>query len=274
MSKWTARLIIVGIAASVALIGFFVMWLFFLHTETVEPGHHLVINDKPYFFGHEGVRAEPLTEGRIMLFRTSSTESVRMTPQSTPIKVDDFSSKDNILLDFETTVQWKVTDAVSLVKNFGASDWLNNNLRNQYLALVRDSVKKYAMSDMMSDIATAQAIDNEVTDGIRKLVADEKLPVIIMNVSLGRAKPNEEVLRQMNDTAAQQQRQKTLIAATQAEKQREEEQIAKAKADNAYRKAMDLSPEQFIQLESIKRYSEACLKSTCVIGQVPITLAK
>ena len=274
MSKWTARLILVGILSAIMLLGVGITWLFFMHTETVEPGHHLVINDKPYFFGHEGVRPQPLTEGRILLFRTSSTESVRMTPQSTPIKVDDFSSKDNILLDFETTVQWKVTDAVSLVKNFGATDWLNNNLRNQYLSLVRDSVKKYAMSDMMSDIATAQEIDNEVTDGIRKLVAEEKLPVIIMNVSLGRAKPNESVLQQMNDTAAQQQRQKTLVAATQAEKQREQEQIAKARADNAYRNAMNLSPEQFIQLEAIKRYSEACSKSTCVIGQVPITLAK
>lgn len=94
-----------------------------------------------------------------------------------------------------------------------------------------------------------------------------------MNISLGRAKPNNDVLEQMNKTAAEQQRERTMIAATAAEKQREQEQKAKAAADNAYRNAMAMSPEQFIQLEYIRRMSEACSKSTCVIGQPGIALS-
>ena len=107
---------------------------------------------------------------------------------------------------------------------------------------------------------------------LKAKIADEKLPVVILNVSLGRAKPNPNVLAQMNETAQQEQRKKSLFAATDAEKQRELEQTAKARADNAYRNAMSLSPEQFIQLEAIKRYSEACAKSTCVIGQPGVGL--
>lgn len=261
-----------GVLAGLALLIGIIVWAFFMHTEVVEPGHQLVINDKPYFGGHDGVRPEPIKEGRILLFNTSTAEVVRMTPQSTSIVVDDFSSKNNILLDFGTTVQWRVADSVILVKNFGVKDWFNNNLHNQYLAIVRDAVKKRTMEEMMSDPNTAAEVDAEVTDGIRKLVAEEKLPIVILNVSLGRAKPNENVLRQMNETAQQEQRKKSLIAATDAENQREKEQAAKARADNAYRNAMSLSPEQFINLEAIKRFSEACEKSTCIIGQPGVGL--
>lgn len=249
-----------------------ICWLFFLHTEVVEPGHELVINDKPYFVGHDGVRDEPVREGRIMLWRTSSVDEVRMTPQSIPVRVDDFSSRDSILLDFETTIQWRVVDSVTLVKHFG-SEWFKNNIHNQYLSIVRDAVKTRTMAEMMSDPNVAQQVDDQVTNKIRELVKEQKLPIEIMNISLGRAKPNNDVLEQMNKTAAEQQRERTMIAATAAEKQREQEQKAKAAADNAYRNAMAMSPEQFIQLEYIRRMSEACSKSTCVIGQPGIALS-
>lgn len=264
--------IIAMVLAITAVLGFFTTWALFMHTAVVNPGHQLVVNDKPYFFGRDGVRPEPITEGRVLLFNTSSAEVVRMTPQSTPIVIDDFSSKNNILLDFGTTIQWRVEDSVALVKNFGVEDWFKNNLHNQYLAIVRDAVKRRTMEEMMSDPNAATEVDNEITAGVRKLVADEKLPIVVLNVSLGRAKPNPNVLEQMNQTAQQEQRKKSLFAATDAEKQREQEQIAKARADNAYRNAMSLSPEQFIQLEAIKRFSEACEKSTCVIGQPGVGL--
>ena len=258
-----------GIAASAAIFG--PVWLLFMHTETVEPGHHGVIIDKPYFWGNEGVRKDPLIEGRKLLWRTSALKAVRMTPQSIPVKVDDYSSSDNILLDFESTIQYRITNSVRLVNEFGEG-WFDNNIKQQYLAIVRDAVKKRTMTAMMSDTKTAADVDAEITVALTALITEAKLPIVLLGVSMGRAKPNEAVLLQMNETAAQQQRQKTLVAATVAEIDRKKEQVAKAEADNAYRNAMGLSPDMFIQLESIKRWSEACLKATtCVVnpnGQV------
>jgi regulator of protease activity HflC (stomatin/prohibitin superfamily) len=270
---WT---IIIGSLATLGLVIFFFTWLVFMHTEVVEPGTELVINDKPYFFGHDGIRKEPVTEGRVLLFNTSSAVAINVIPLSHSIKIDDFSSKDNILLDFETTIQYRVNNTVLLVSKFGAKDWFGNNVQNQYLAVVRDAVKKKTMSEMMSDVVSAADIDKEVTAGLAQLVKDSNLPITILNVSLGRAKPNQEVLAQMNETAAQQQRKKTLIEAEAAEIQRKREQTAKAEADNAYRNAMGLSPDMFIQLEAIKRFSETCKTSTCIVGApgVPITLGK
>lgn len=263
-----ARTAIFGaILSVVGLIVFAITWLAFMHTETVEPGHELVIIDKPYFVGHEGVRAETLKDGRILLFRTSAGQSVRMTPQSTHVKFDDLSSHDNILLDFESTIQYQFTDAVSLVKNFGATDWFANNIERQFMSIVREAVKKKTMTEMMSDVVAAQTVDAEVTAALQKLVTEAKLPLKVLGVSLGRAQPNANVLAQMNETAAQQQRKKTLVEAEQAEIAREKEQIAKAKADNAYRNAMQLSPQMFIELERIKRFAEACAAqgNVCVV---------
>jgi len=46
--------------------------------------------------------------------------------------------------------------------------------------------------------------------------------------------------------------------------------LSRAKADNAYREAMGLSPQQFIQLETVKMQREVCGeqgKSTCTFIQ-------
>lgn len=260
------KTVIGGTIIGTILIGLLIMWGLFMRTETVEPGHELVIIDKPYFFGSNGVRNETLKEGRILLFNTSDAKAVRKTPQSMHVTFDDLSSADNILLDFESTFQYQITDAKRIVSDFGDKDWFANNVERQYMSIVREAVKKETMTHMMSDVDTASRVDKEVTDAVNKLVDDAKLPIRVLGVTLGRAKPNENVLLQMNATAAQQQRNKTLIAATEAELQRAKEQTAKAAADNAYRNALGMNTEQFIQLEAIKAYSNACEKSErCVV---------
>lgn len=266
MDKLFKAGITLAVLAISVLLAASLTWLLAMRTETVEPGHELVIVDKPYIFGESGVRNETLKSGRILLWRTSDVTAVRMTPQSVHVKFDDLSSNDNILLDFESTIQYQIIDSKSLVKNFGATDWFTNNLERQFMSIVREAVKKETMSHMMSDVDTATRVDNEVTKQLQELVAASRLPIKIIGVTLGRAKPNENVLLQMNETAAQQQRNRTLIAATDAENQRAAEQTAKARADNAYRNALGMDTDQFIKLEAIKRYSEACAKAThCIV---------
>lgn len=249
-----------------AVIAFFlVAWLLFMHSVTVQPGEHVVLVDRPYLVGHEGIRKEALTEGRAILWNTTVDYPVTVVPESINVSFDDFTSSDNIMLDFESTIQYRITDPVRLIDKFG-QEWFKNNVKNQYTAIVRDQIKENSMSDMMSNVTVAGDVDKNVTNQLRDLVKENNLPVEIINISLGRAKPNPQVLQQMNETAAEQQRSKTLFAATKAEEQREKEQAAKAGADNAYRNAMQMSPEQYIQLQSINAYSAACAKAhTCIV---------
>lgn len=267
MSTKASKLLITLAALSVAGVAIFALtWLLFMHTETVEAGEEGVITDKPYFCCHEGVRDEPLKGGRILLFRTSTMMTVRMTPQAVDVNFDDLSSQDNILLDFASSIQYQFTDSVRLIRDFGAQNWFKANIERQYMSIVRDIVKKYTMTQMMSDPTTAAQVDAEITQQLQQLIVESKLPVRILSVSLGRAKPNPNVLAQMNETAAQQQRKKTLVEAEAAEIQRKREQIAKADADNAYRNSIGLSPEQFVELEKIRRYSDACVKAAnCIV---------
>jgi len=194
-----------------------------------------------------------------MITWASTTDiNVVITPQTVHVTFDDFSSKDNILLDFDTALQYRITDSVKLIEKYGATNWFKNNVQSQYASIVREAVKGQTMSDMMSNPTTASTVDKEVTNAIRTLVKERGLPVEILDVTLGRARPNEDVLKQMNETAAQQQRQKTLVAATVAEEQRAKEQEARAEADNAYRNKLGMTIEQYSAVTIATINADAC----------------
>jgi regulator of protease activity HflC (stomatin/prohibitin superfamily) len=267
----------VGVAAvAIALLVSFITYVFFTHSVTVSPGSEVVLIDQPYFFGHEGVRSQTIKSGRELIWDSTKTVEVSMVPQVIKVDFDDISSKDNILLDFSTSIQFQVTDAAVITAKYG-DNWFNNNILQPYSMIVRQNVKAQEMGHLMSDPNTATVVDQTVTDQVRAVVAAAKIPVRILDVTLGRAKPNENVLKQMNETAAEQQRFKTLVASTIAEQQRQKSEEARAKADNAYRNAMQMNPEQFVRLQEAKLYSDACKGSEhCIItsGQGPVVFTK
>jgi regulator of protease activity HflC (stomatin/prohibitin superfamily) len=272
-----AVLTFVGVAAvAIALLVSFITYVFFTHSVTVSPGSEVVLIDQPYFFGHEGVRSQTIKSGRELIWDSTKTVEVSMVPQVIKVDFDDISSKDNILLDFSTSIQFQVTDAAVITAKYG-DNWFNNNILQPYSMIVRQNVKAQEMGHLMSDPNTATVVDQTVTDQVRAVVAAAKIPVRILDVTLGRAKPNENVLKQMNETAAEQQRFKTLVASTIAEQQRQKSEEARAKADNAYRNAMQMNPEQFVRLQEAKLYSDACKGSEhCIItsGQGPVVFTK
>lgn len=234
-----------------------------------------VLIDRPWMSSGGGVRAEVVPGGtREYTYLSTQAVYVTVTPQQKTMGFDDFASKDNILLDFNTSIQYRITDAAVLVRDFGA-EWFKNNVEAQYTAIVRNQVKLHDMASMMASPEVAQQVDDEVTKNIRQLIKDSKLPIEILNVTLGRAIPNENVLNQMNDTAAQQQRVKTLAAAVAAEEERKKEQVAKADADNAYRAKMGLTPEQYLAREIAEINAGACkeAKGGCTVVPSGSTLS-
>jgi hypothetical protein len=81
----------------------------------------------------------------------------------------------------------------------------------------------------------------------------------------------------MNATAVQQQRRKTETQRKLAEDSRLQAEQSRASADNAYRKQMKLDAAQFVHLEAVKRYSDACKESkSCVIvqGSTPVLIGR
>jgi hypothetical protein len=82
--------------------------------------------------------------------------------------------------------------------------------------------------------------------------------VELVTMTVGKANPPDSVKNQRVETAAQQQRIETEKQKKLAEDQRLQAEQSRANADNAYRESMHLSPEQFIQLETIKMQTIVC----------------
>lgn len=255
-----------AISIYVLLAGIVMAFIINPWTRVVTPaGMQTVVVDTPVLFGTGGVREKALEPGSQWIWRSTTTIPVDPKPIVIPKSIDDFVSVDNILLDFESTVTVQVTDWPKMIQSYG-TEWWKNNLERPYIAMVREQVKQRSMKDMMSDSNTAKMVDDNLTREMEAKVKELRLPVRIVEISLGRAKPNPEILKQMNETAAQQQRLLTLEQSRLAELKRKDEQTAKAEADNAYRNSIGLNVDEFVQLRLADKMVEACQSAKeCVL---------
>lgn len=247
------------------------------HSVTVPPGSEAVIVDNPWFFGHGGVREETQKPGLSWYWFSTTSINVALTPQKYDEPLDHLATADNNFINYASYIvlQWK--DPADLVKKFGYERWYEHNLKEQYRTIVRDVTKKYQMTLIMTDPATLAAIEGEIATQFRKHIDSTGLHVTLVNVNMGKALPDGPVIAEMNNTAAQQQRKKTEVQRKLAEDSRLQAEQSRANADNAYRESMKLDAAQFVQLESIKRYSDACKESkNCIIvqGNAPVIVGR
>jgi SPFH domain / Band 7 family. len=118
-------------------------------------GQEAVLVDRPWIFGKGGVRLDDVRKtGRSYTWLSTEKIYVDTTPQTIKVAFNDYSSSDNILLDFETAIQYRITNSPRLLSTKGVN-WFENNIRSQYSAIVRDQVKRHDMTSMMSKPETA-----------------------------------------------------------------------------------------------------------------------
>lgn len=254
-----------GIAAVVMLL---MSALLMFKTIVTEPGWVSVLIDKPWLFGSEGVRNEIVQPGRKWIWRFSTD---RWQLVNTPFKIEenfnDLSTSNNNFLDFQTTLTLQYIDHVAIVRDFGVEDsrWYAANLQRQYQQIMRDVVKKFAMESILSGENTINLIEEQVKIRFLDVIKESKVPVKLVDLSLGRPRPNDPVVAEMDKTAIQQQRKKTEAEGAEAEKNRKDREVARAAADSAYRDKLGISTDQFVKLEVAKAYAQACAKSQCII---------
>jgi regulator of protease activity HflC (stomatin/prohibitin superfamily) len=180
-----------------------------------------------------------------------------MKPESYHLKIDDVMTHDGVPLDFGATIRLKVNDSVRMVSGFGA-DWYPKNVEQPFFMAIRDAVKKRGMNEVAIDASAADEIDAEVTSVMSKYLQDKKIPADLVDLTVGKANPPDAVKNQRIETAHQEQRINTEKQTKLAEDQRAMAEQSRASADNAYREAMKLSPEQFLQLKSIEAMRDVC----------------
>ncbi len=252
---------------------YFVMLLTACSSIAPDPGQEAVLIDKPILFGSEGVRDDVVHTGRRYVWFTTEHVIVNMLPRQYAVHFDDLMSSDGVPLDFDAIIRLQVTDSVRLIKEFGP-DWYVSNVEKEFANRVRQAVRKHGMNETAINTTAIDDIDNEVSSSMEEYIRSAKIPVKLIQVTVGKANPPDSIKSQRIETAAQQQRVLTEVQRKLAEDSRKLAEKSRADADNAYRQAMQLSPDQFLQLETIKMQREACGNGGCtfIVGETPPVL--
>jgi regulator of protease activity HflC (stomatin/prohibitin superfamily) len=261
ISKWpnpksSAVIVMAAIAAVLALA--------MVGCKSIAPdaGHEVVLVEKPMLFGHGGIDPEPIRAGRTFVAATTDGIDVNMQPLAYQQDLQDTMTADGVPVSFHAIMNIRVTDSVRLISQFG-TNWYANNLDAPFMSLVRQQVRQHGMNEVAISASAIDAIDAEIAKGLNSFISAKKLPVELITLTVGRAIPPDAVKNQRIETATQEQRIQTEQQKKLAEDARAQSEQSRAKADNAYREAMQLSPEQFIQLETVKMMERACGNGNC-----------
>jgi regulator of protease activity HflC (stomatin/prohibitin superfamily) len=244
---------------------------------TPDAGHEVVLISKPWFFGHGGVQSDPVTPGRTWAAFTTDGVDVYMQPERYEEDLPDTMSADGVPLGFHAIINLQVTNSVTLIKNFGPN-WYKNNVEQEFAQLVRQAVRRRGMNEVAISTTAIDSVDSEVEAGMTAYVKEKGLPVKLITMTVGRANPPDAIKNQRVETATQEQRVQTEKQIKLAEDQRKSAEESRAAADNAYRQAIGLSPEQYVQLKRIEMERAVCADSKCTFiesaGAVPTIALK
>ena len=227
------------------------------HGVAPDADEEAVLIDYPWFFGHGGVQDDAVTSGLTWCWWSTSSETFKIVPFKHQVDMDDLFSDDNTPLDFHTVIITQIQKGKSpiLLQNYGV-DWFNTNIYNYYCNLVRDHISQHSPFDLMSNRAILNDIDNKVLKQMQEYVArlskEKDFPVVIKQVTIGKASPNKEQLEEMNNTAKAVQAKQTQDRLREVEESREKVERQRAKADKAYREELGLSTQDFINLKWIE----------------------
>ena len=238
------------------------------------PGQVAVLVKKPMFFGHGGVDKNAITTGREFVAVTTDHVLVTITPETKKEHIDDLPSKEGIPLDFDSQIQYQVTDPVMLVEKFGP-DWYKNNLEMQFRMFIKNASKNYTMHDLAFSSEQSDEIDALLEKEMKEFVEKSKLPIRIINITLGKANPPESIMTQRAETAAQQQKIETEGKRSLAEQARADAESKRALADRAYQQGLGITPDQYLRLEQIKAIREVCGNGgKCIFGNLPVLMTE
>jgi regulator of protease activity HflC (stomatin/prohibitin superfamily) len=227
------------------------------HSVTPKAGEEAVLTYKPWFFGHGGVDKTAVSTGLTWCVFSTSGTIFPIVPVKHQVDMDDLVSDDNTPLDFHTVIRTQIIQGKSpiLLENYG-ENWFDTNLYNYYCNLVRDHVSQHNPFELMSNRAILNEIDTKVLkqmqDYVAKLSKNKEFPVKIIEVTIGKAKPNEEQLAEMNKTAKAVQAKQTQEREVEVQIAREKAERQRAIADKAYREELGLNTQDFINLKWIE----------------------
>jgi regulator of protease activity HflC (stomatin/prohibitin superfamily) len=255
----------------------------------VDEGTRTLCVKRPYIFGSDGV--EILTPGRHVMAWTSDDIPVSVRPKKYKESFDNLNTKDNNPVDFDIYFNLQVisTKVDTLYSKFGVGSdangvevWYVNNLQNKLRNIVRDKCKAYEMNPLTNSTTVSKEVIEYVKSEGNKYIKSIGIPVILLDVSMGKVNPPAPVLAEREKTAKAKQAEKTIFQDNKNKDLRNQQLIKneiarkdmetkRALADKAYKNTMNLTTTQYItilQLENQKiLYSNGGAKVVQVTGK-------
>ncbi|HYL70901.1 MAG TPA: SPFH domain-containing protein, partial [Candidatus Dormibacteraeota bacterium] len=85
-------------------------------TYAPDAGHEIVLIEKPWFFGHGGVNADPVRTGRTYAALSTEGVVVSMQPRKYETEMHDTMTADGVPISFHAITVLQVTDSVTLIR--------------------------------------------------------------------------------------------------------------------------------------------------------------
>lgn len=223
------------------------------HGVSPDADEEAVLIYKPWFLGHGGVDNNAVESGLTWCWWSTHSETFKIIPVKHQVDMDDLFSDDNTPLDFHTIIITQIQKGKTpiLLQNYGI-DWFNTNIYNYYCNLVRDHISQHSPFDLMSNRAILNEIDSKVLTQlqahVKELSKEKEFPIIIKQVTIGKAIPNKDQLAEMNRTAKAVQAKQTQEREAEVQIARGKAERERAKADKAYREELGLTTQEFIEI--------------------------
>jgi len=220
-------------------------------------GYESVLVKKPLIFGHGGIDPVPVKTGLAFVAPTTDHIDIKMQPLQADLDMKDIMTGDGTPLEFDAVIRIQVLDSVKMITKFG-SNWYKDNVEKEFYKMVRSAVKKHGLNETAINPTATDSIDAEVELGLKNYLVSIDMPARILSVTVGKANPPDLIKHQRIETAMREQQIITEGQRKLAEDARKAAEESRAQADNAYRNAMSMSPEQYLQLEAIKMQDHVC----------------
>lgn len=212
---------------------------------------------KPLFFGNGGVEMQALTDGSE--WKVFSTDFVTYT--NIPVKYtevfDDVFCNDNTPMDLSAHITLQLVKGKSPVlhTNYGF-EWYDNVVKETFRKTVRNFISTYDMYTLTSDREVYDAIEVDIAEKLgqyfTEISSTKEFPIAIVNVVVDKAKPNNSVMEELNKTATMAQAKLTEIKQQEVEDQRKITEHKRALADMEYRKTMNMTASEYIQMRTLE----------------------
>lgn len=170
-----------------------------MKTVEVKEGWEVVLIDKPYLFGREGIRSETIKSGTITLWKSTKVVSINMGQILNSFRTDYVRAKDlgrdprsyraddfDVSVDFRAQISNPITYALDSSK-----DWFSGNMDSTFRDRVVQEYAAYTRAQINDFPSFSKKMNASLLQGFNEELRKAGVPVTVLDV---RVKPQPEML--------------------------------------------------------------------------------